>query len=148
MGKKTQSAKEWSLKNGSGSLRRAIEEGMAWKEFYLHERAAFEIGTSFELVYASRFMAGKALAEPDTAATTETCWYARVLRWRLRKLYGDSVNVRVVYGDYDQDFQRREGLALVVEGLDLDWIPEGRVPIAFTATYRKKKGWSEVRNPC
>lgn len=146
--KARKSARQWAFKNGSGSLRRVIEEGLAWYEFYLHERVAYEVGTAFEAIHASRFMAGKALGEPDSPPTTETCWYARTLRWRLRKIYGEKVNVKVVYGDYDQGSSRKEGMALVIEGLDLDWIPRGRVLVAFTATYTPKKGWSKVSNPC
>lgn len=135
----------WSRQNGSGSLRRAIEEGMAWRTMYLHERLAFEVGVGFEALPASRVLQGVAMAEPDCPVTTETCWYARVLRYRLK----GKAEVRVRYVRVSEaDCPPREGMALVLEDFEAPYIPKGRVVLAFTATYTDAEGWSTVSNPC
>jgi hypothetical protein len=134
---------EWVMAYGSGTLRRAIEENMAWRELYLHERTAFEVGYGFIPARASRLALGKPLAEGDDPATTETLWWARVLRWRAARDKRDAA-VTVTYAILDgEDNPTAEGIALIYEPVTrLDWLPADRVLLAFTADE------TGTRNPC
>lgn len=132
----------WCQVFGSGSLRRAIEEKLAWREMYLHERAAFEFGAGFTLCQASRLRLGTPLAEPDERSTTETCWYARVLRWRFASIHPGLIvvvrSIEMSVGD-----EPVEGVGLVLEGCLPTWVPNGRIPVAIVA----REGHSP-ENPC
>lgn len=140
----------WIMENGSGSLRRAKEEEMAFFEFYLHERIAFELATAAELLPSSRVLQGKAMAEPDERATTESCWYARVLRYRLKRVnLNVSVKVRYLNVTYS-DESVKEGIGLVFENIEdneiFNWIPKNRTCFCFVSIW-DGKNW-DVENPC
>ena len=133
----------WVATWGSGTLRRCIEEGLAWRELYLHERVAFEFGYSFSPVPRSRIVLGRALAEGDSPAVTETCWWARSLRWRAerdqRPAKVEVIHARVSDGDGGHE----EGVAITYEPkAQPAWLPKDRVMIAFTTN---SKG---TVNPC
>lgn len=133
----------WILENGSGSLRRAVEEGLKWYEMYLHERAAMEIATAAELVHSSRLTTGPLLASPDCPVTTETCWYARTLRYRLNQA-SIFASIKVVYYTLERE-AKEEGAGLLVENLELDWLPN-RSCIIPVATWDGSK-WEGPHNP-
>lgn len=133
----------WSHKHGSGSLRRAIEEGMAWREMYLAERTAMEFGWGFRPYQASRVTFGTALASEDDPATTEACWFARTLRYRAATC-GRSLSVRVVHATVAEDENSREGLALEITPPTSDWLPADRRLVAFVTDGLTGR----VVNPC
>lgn len=122
----------WVQEYGSGTLRRAIEEGMVWCDLYHHERAAMEYGFGFELVHRSRLTTGPAVADGDHPPTTETCWHKRALTYRAQVCGLDRV-YRVVWARVDHgDSHVQEGLAIVCECPRPAWAPKGRVLLAFT----------------
>lgn len=131
----------WALTHGSGTLRRAIEEQMAWRELYLEERTAFEFGYGFTPAMRSRLTVGRAMASSDDPGTTETCWWARVLRWRAD--HNDRpAKVDVVHARLDND-GIREGIAIrYVPETRPAWLPADRELIAFTTLNGK------TVNPC
>ena len=134
----------WTLKHGSGTLRRAIEEGMAYRDLYLQERAALEFGYGFDPVHASRLTTGKALASGDDPGTTETCWWARALRWRAER-DGRPAEFRIVHARVvGTEGPPREGVAIVCEpSARPSWLPEGRILVAFTTDAQGR-----TVNPC
>lgn len=125
--------RHWVQVYGSGSLRRALEEGMSWRDMYLHERVALEYGYGFEAVLASRLETGTPLASGDDAATTETCWWARALRFRAQRA-GLALEVRVFQATVaGLGEPPRTGFALeLVPTPRPAWLPAGRRLIAFT----------------
>lgn len=129
----------WIQKNGSGSLRRAKEEGMRWYEMYLSERSAFEFGYGFQAVPDSRLTWGSALAECDSAPVTETCWWARRLR---TKACLDKIEVkhgRIDWGDGEAE----EGIGILWRpAKHPHWLPRNRLLWAFTSSNGKGV------NPC
>lgn len=134
---------EWIAEHASGTLQRAVQEGLSYKNMYLSERTAFEFGYGFELVYNSRLTRGQILAECNTPAITETLWFTRVLRHRLR-----PIKVTSHYFILTEENQRTEGVGIMLSGLNLpDWIPEGKVPIAFVSIIENGK-YSKPVNPC
>jgi len=134
----------WIEALGSGSLRRAKEEGMAWRDLYLHERAALEFGWGFAPVGASRVTRGKALAEGDSPATTETCWWARALRWRAKRA-GREDTFEVIHATLaDGDGGTTSGLAIICTPSPRPgWLPADRALVALTVM---PDGRTE--NPC
>lgn len=128
----------WVEAYGSGSLRRAREENLRWKDMYLEERAAFEFGYGFQPVLKSRIAFGDALAESDSPATTETCWWAR----RLRRLNPDA-EVRVLHAHLTED-STREGIGILITPKQTPhWLPKDRVLFAFTVD-----ATGRTVNPC
>lgn len=134
----------WATTYGSGTLRRAIEEGMAWRELYLSERVAFEIGYGFTPAQKSRLNLGQAFSEGDDPGTTETCWWTRALRWRAAQS-GRPATLSVHHARLaDGDGGAREGIAIVYAPVTRPaWLPVDRCLIAFTTT---PDGRTE--NPC
>jgi ADP-ribose pyrophosphatase YjhB (NUDIX family) len=135
---------QWVREYGSGSLRRAIEEGLRWHEMYLEERAAFEFGYGFEPIKASRVTLGEALASGDDHATTETCWWARALRWRADRggfgLTSDNLGkpspqehrYTVTYAHVSGE-DEREGIAIRLDVTPHPhWLGGDRILLAFT----------------
>mgnify|MGYP003556521921 FL=1 len=100
----------WIAEHGTGSLRRAREEGMRWHNMYLAERVALEYGYGFDAVNASRITYGEALAEGDDAATTETCYWARALRYRAKR-DNKALDYVVCHATLTED-ERIEGIAI------------------------------------
>lgn len=135
---------QWVATWGSGTLRRCIEEGLAWREMYLHERVAFEFGYGFSPAARSRITTGRALAEGDSPAVTETCWWARALRWRSER-DGRPARVEVIHARVsDGDGGHEEGVAITYEPLTRPpWLPKDRVMIAFTTNAQRG-----TVNPC
>ncbi len=122
----------WIDTFGSGSLRRAVDEGMRWQNMYRSERAAFEFGYGFEVWQDSRVTTGSALAEGDSPTTTETCWWARVLRHRAAKAGDEHVYV-VVHATVSDDDGVREGVAIeCVPSPRPRWMGKEMRLIAFT----------------
>lgn len=134
----------WAAAYGSGTLRRALEEGMAWRELYLHERVAFEFGYGFSPAQRSRLNLGQAFAEGDSPGTTETCWWARALRWRAAQC-GRPATVSVHHARLaDGDGGAREGIAIVyAPKVRPSWLPADRSLVAFTTTAEGR-----TENPC
>lgn len=134
----------WIATYGSGSLRRAVEEGLRWREMYLGERVALEFGYGFEPVQASRCQIGDALASSDDPGTTETCWWARALRYRARR-DGRYDVVRVVHARVsgaDGDAQESVAIHLTPSPWP-SWLPRDRRLLALTVG---KDG--RTVNPC
>lgn len=145
------SMKEWARANGSGSLRQAIDWGMAWFEMALHERLAMEVASSAELVPLSRLKTGPMKADPDCRVTTELGWYARTLQARWLDSKSKCVHpfvIKVVYFTITHSEETEEGAGFVVTGLDLPWFPPNRsllIPLAYYNT--TKKEWERQENP-
>lgn len=129
---------EWIQKYGSGTLRRCVEEDFAWRELYLEERTAFEFGYGFRPLLASRTTTGQPIAEGDNKAITETCWWARALRFRFRAK--PLFTVQVVHLTYTNE-TREEGLGIIINHNE-EWFPKGRICAAFTTLNGKSV------NPC
>lgn len=133
----------WVHEYGSGTLRRALQQGMSWFKLYLHERTAMEFGYEFHLVEKSRIMEGIPLAEGDDPATTETCWHARALAYKSN-LGNLGRKYRVVWARVSDEEESREGLAIICEcSVQPHWVPQSKVIMAFT-TDRDGK----TLNPC
>ncbi len=144
--------KSWALAHGSGSLKQAIEWGMAWKDMALHERLAMVVASSAMLVPATRLTTGQFKAEGDCRVTTELGGYARTLRarWSDSKTMSDhKFEIKVVYFTLTQDdAPMEEGAGFVVEGLNLPWFPPGRTLLIPLAYYNPKtKSWERQENP-
>ena len=143
--------KDWALANGSGTLRQAVEWGMAWKSMALHERLAMEVATMAEAVPATRLNIGIFKAEGDDSVTTELGWYARTLKHRLSRHVDYAPmkpSIKVAYFHKDEEGGTREGAGLIVEGLKLDWFPAGHtllIPLAYWDL--KNNCWVEQANP-
>lgn len=138
---------QWALQWGSGTLRRAIEERLAWRDLYHHERAAFEFGYGFQAVLRSRLTTGRALAEGDHPGTTETCWWARALRWRSVR-DRRPVRIEVVHARLDDgDRGVQEGIAILCDPeVRPPWLLVDRVLVAFTT--EAPNGQVRTVNPC
>jgi len=135
---------DWIREFGSDTLRRAMEEDMCWYELYLHERTAFEIGYGFEPVHASCLTLGPAIAAPDDPATTETCWWARALRWRGHR-DRNMADIQVKYITIASDEGTREGIGLTYKPQTWpDWLLKNRVLVAITWDEKNKR----TINPC
>jgi hypothetical protein len=121
-----------------------MEEGMRWREMYLGERIALEFGYGFEAVPASRCQLGDALATSDDPSTTETCWWARALRYRAHR-DGRADVVRVVHARIsDSDGGAQESIALhLTPNPWPSWLPRDRRILALTV---QKDG--RMVNPC
>lgn len=134
----------WVDHYGSGSLRRAREEGMRWREMYLAERTALEFGYGFQPVPSSRVAFGDALACGDDPGTTETCWWARALRFRAERsgqVWGvDVVHVRI--SDGDGGASAGIGIRITLPAHP-PWLPSDRKIVALTVG---KDG--RTVNPC
>ena len=134
---------EWMRHYGSGTLLRATQEQLAWNELYLHERTAFEFGYGFNLVHSSRFNRGKPLASGDDAATTETCWWARALRWRATRDKRPAT-ITVMHGSVTDGEETHTGFGILYEPEVMpSWVPSGRVLWAFTTDSK-----NQTVNPC
>ncbi len=134
----------WAMAWGSGSLRRAIEEGLRWHEMYLGERTALEFGYGFEAVPDSRLTIGTAIASSDDSATTETCWWARALRWRSAKAGHKDVFTVMHVTVSDGDGGSESGMAiLLTPDPRPSWLPADRKLVAITVD---KDG--KTVNPC
>lgn len=123
----------WIATYGSGSLRYAVQEAMRWREMYLEERVALEYGYGFEAIHASRCLIGDALAASNDPGTTETCWWARALRYRAQR-DSRADKVQVVHARVtDGDGATTEGIALYLQPDPWPaWLPKDRKLIAFT----------------
>lgn len=139
---------DWIQTWGSGSLRRAFEEGMAYHDFYLHERTAMTFGAGFDAYHASRVTIGVPKAFPDCRATTETCWYARALRFRQPV----GVTVKVVYITIEDCNGKREGLGIeIIPTAETwpEWLPHDMKILAMVATVNPTTGeFLAPENPC
>lgn len=145
----------WIDAYGSGTLRRAREEGMRWRDLYLAERTALEFGYGFQAIQGSRLTTGEPLAEGDDPATTETCWWARTLRYRAEEtrrlrgreepgVLGCAHAYRVVHARLTEDDHVEEGLAILCDPAPWpSWLPRGRRLVAFTTD-----GAGRTLNPC
>lgn len=134
----------WAMAWGSGSLRRAIEEGLRWNEMYLGERVALEFGYGFEAVPDSRLTIGSAIASSDDSATTETCWWARALRWRSAKAGRKDVVAVLHVTVSDGDGGSESGMAILMTPEPRpSWLPADRKLVAITVG---KDG--RTVNPC
>lgn len=122
---------------------------MAWKALYLHERLAFEVASGAQAVQHTRLTKGKAIAEPDSPATTEACWYARVLRWRLARMYPKArVDVKVVWLEVaDPDAPRTWGIGLEVAVSALDWFPDATYAIVLFVSRHDGTKFLPTENP-
>ena len=140
----TERPEHWIAVHGSGSLRRAVEEGLRWREMYLGERVALEFGYGFEAVPSSRCQIGDALASSDDAATTETCWWARALRYRAQRCHRKDA-IKVVHARVsDGDGGAEEGIAIQITPSPWpSWLPRDRKLVALTVG---KDG--RTVNPC
>lgn len=157
-------AKAWIETHGSGSLRRAYEEDLQWNHMYVHERLAYEVATSACAVSLSHIDLKQAKAYPDDPVTTESCWYARVLRFRLKQyLSFDDVKVRsFMLKSGTESMSQLEvlgwpypsGVCLHLEGLKMDWLNLDDtglnylilLPVSFWDEHERK--YTEVVNPC
>jgi hypothetical protein len=141
MSEEEMTTEEWIQQFGSGTLRRAVEENMCWRELYLHERSAFEFGYGFEPISGSRITFGKALASADDPATTETCWWARVLRWRAIR-DNRPAKVDVMYITISEEVTRESIGIVYYPETRPSWLPNDRVLVALT--------WDgkQTVNPC
>lgn len=157
-------ALEWITLNGSGSLRRAVEEDLLWSGMYVHERLAMEVATAACAVNPKNIRLTKKVARGDDPTTTEACWYARVLRHRFSQyLKFDTIRVcgfMLNQGDAGEDERKAQnwdygsGVGLVIEGLELPWLADAEegtpymiiLPISFWDERENKP--TEVMNPC
>lgn len=152
-------ALDWIKHNGSGSLRRAQEENLDWFDMYVHERIAFEIATGACVVPSKDIVLNDAKAYPDTPAVTESCWYARVLRYRFSltlHLQDIQVSVQSFFANsQDQikihNWPFNSGICIVLLNVPLTWIPHAQnftviLPISFWDDHENR--YTDPLNPC
>lgn len=119
----------WTVTLGSGTLQYSRHGGSAFKELYLHERCAFELGPQWDTAIVSRLTRGRPIAMPDEHAWTEALWFARQapLAGPMCLRGADLTPEWVTISD---DGVVWEGLAIVAEPRGLAWWPAGRVAVA------------------
>lgn len=148
-------ALHWIQENGSGTLRRAQEEGLIWFELYVHERLAFEVATMACAVPQDCIKFSDMLAQGDSPATTESCWFARVLRYRFKNAFTITVKSFALKNDEMNQMKILQwpfasGVCLHFDGIELSWADFSSfyivVPIAFWDDMNNK--YTEVLNPC
>jgi 8-oxo-dGTP pyrophosphatase MutT (NUDIX family) len=130
----------WIRAFGSGTLRRAKEEGMLWRSLYVEERTAFLYGYGFEMVPSSRVNFGQPLAEGDDPVTTAAGWHCR----RLRRMHPEwSPGIRHACVEYPCG-EKREGIVIVLSPSEREhWMPKSSVILAWMADESGK-----AVNPC
>ena len=134
----------WISALGSGTLQRSVDSGAAWRELYLHERCAMELGPEWDTAATSRIQRGRPLAMGDTPQWTEAMWTARRFRFagppalQLQNINPEWVTISDPdAGPHDSTW---EGLALITQPRDLEWWPAGRVAIARLARWNAATG--------
>jgi hypothetical protein len=134
--------KNWINEFGSGTLKYSLMLGVKCYDMYMHERIAWEYGAGFEAVKASRVSFGAAIAIPDCAPYTETCWFTRRLKHHF-KFICSLVYITIA----DQDGERKGYGIKIDESFMAHWIPDSYVVVAIVA--REINGeLQDAQNPC
>ena len=132
---RTQCADDFIEQHASGTLRKNKRLGMAHRDQYLHERAAYEFGYAFECLPATRVTVGKAKTEGDCKPLTEVGWHCE--RYLARNVFPQD-KFEVAYIQVDEGGHRREGVGLVVTQTSAGWIPHHHVVFAIIAEVDQK----------
>lgn len=133
-------------KHASGTLRKNKRIGMVWREQYLHERAAYELGWAFECLPRSRVTFGDAYTEGDVKALTEAGWH--IERYIEMSVFPeDYFETKYLNVEY-KDGAVREGVGMVVRQTSAQFVPAGHLAFAIVAEYvPAKKLWLDAINP-
>lgn len=132
--------------HASGTLRKNKRIGMVWREQYLHERAAYELGWAFECLPRSRVTFGDAYTEGDVKPLTEAGWHIeRYLQ--LSMFPEDQFEAKYLNVEY-KDGSTREGVGMVCRQTSAAFVPAGHLVFAIVAEFDPvKKVWRDAVNP-
>jgi hypothetical protein len=133
-------------KHASGTLRKNKRIGMVWREQYLHERAAYELGWTFECLPRSRVTFGDAYTEGDVKALTEAGWH--IERYiELSMFPEDQFEAKYINVEY-KDGATREGVGMICRQTSAGFVPSGHLVFAIVAEFDPKtKQWHDAVNP-
>ena len=133
-------------RHASGTLRKNKRIGMVWREQYLHERAAYEFGWTFECLPRSRVTFGDAYTEGDVHALTEAGWH--IERYiEMRSFPEDEVEAKYLNVEY-KDGAVREGVGMVMRQTSATFVPGGHLEFALVAEFDPKtQKWRDADNP-
>lgn len=143
---RTMDADTFIERHASGTLRKNKRIGMVWREQYLHERAAYELGWAFECLPRSRVTFGDAYTEGDVKALTEAGWH--IERYiELSVFPEDQFEAKYINVEY-KDGVTREGVGLIVRQTSAVFVPAGHLVFAIVAEFDPKtKQWHDAVNP-
>ena len=143
---RTMDADEFVERHASGTLRKNKRIGMVWREQYLHERAAYELGWAFECLPRSRVTFGDAYTEGDVKALTEAGWH--IERYIEMSVFPeDHFETKYLNVEY-KDGSTREGVGIVVRQTSAQFVPGGHLVFAIVAEFDPiKKIWKDAINP-
>jgi hypothetical protein len=133
-------------KHASGTLRKNKRIGMVWREQYLHERAAYELGWTFECLPRSRVTFGDAYTEGDVKALTEAGWH--IERYIELSVFPEDVfEAKYLNVEY-KDGATREGVGMICRQTSATFVPSGHLVFAIVAEFDPKtKQWHDAVNP-
>jgi hypothetical protein len=143
---RTMDADAFVEKHASGTLRKNKRVGMVWREQYLHERAAYELGWAFECLPRSRVTFGDAYTEGDCKPLTEAGWH--IERYIEMSVFPeDQFEAKYINVEY-KDGVTREGVGMVVRQTSAAFVPGGHLVFAIIAEFdAKTKQWRDAVNP-
>lgn len=146
VGLRQMDAETFVEKHASGTLRKNKRIGMVWREQYLHERAAYELGWAFECLPRSRVTFGDAYTEGDVKPLTEAGWH--IERYLVRSIFPeDQLEAKYVNVEY-KDGKKREGIGMIVRQTSAAFVPGGHLVFAIVAEYDPvRRVWLEAVNP-
>lgn len=146
VGLRQMDAETFVEKHASGTLRKNKRIGMVWREQYLHERAAYELGWAFECLPRSRVTFGDAYTEgdvkalPKPAGTSSGTSRCRCSPRTTSRRSTSTSNTRTA--------RRREGVGMVVRQTSAQFVPGGHLVFAIVAEFDPhKKLWHDAINP-
>jgi hypothetical protein len=143
---RTMDADAFVERHASGTLRKNKRIGMVWREQYLHERAAYELGWAFECLPRSRVTFGDAYTEGDCKPLTEAGWH--IERYIEMSVFPeDQFEAKYLNVEY-KDGATREGVGIVVRQTSCAFVPGGHLAFAIIAEFDPRaKTWKDAVNP-
>jgi hypothetical protein len=140
------SADDFIEMHASGTLRKNKRLGMVWREQYLVERVAYELGWGFQCLPRSRVTFGDAYTEGDEKAITEAGWH--IERYIELSIFPeDRFEAKYITVEH-KDGSKREGIGIIVRETSASFIPAGHIAFAIVAEFdAAKNGWQHAENP-
>lgn len=118
---------EFIEKWGSGTLRKSKKLGFNIQEAYLKERARFEFGEGFEIVFSSRVTYSD-IKLVSCQGMTELGWHAERMI-ELRPFESDVFQCKQFDISYE-DNTKKIGAGIIVWSTSASWIPKGMIVLS------------------
>jgi hypothetical protein len=143
---RTMGADEFIDAHASGTLRKNKRLGMVWRDQYLHERTAYELGWCFECLPRSRVTFGDAHTEGDQKPITEAGWH--IERYIEMSVFPeDRFETKYIQVE-DKDGAKREGIGMIVRETSAQFVPQGHIVFAIVAEFDlTTRRWLTAQNP-